>query len=88
MNIGLLEIVLFAASAATGVAGAVAALARRRAGTLLALNAVFAGCFGYAVAKTIRFSGPIALGLGLLAVMHVLIASALIARAGRKIPAA
>ena len=88
MNIGLFEIVLLVASAVIGVAGALAALTRRRPGILLASNAIFAVCFGYFAAKTIRFGGFTALGLGLLAVMHAIIASALIARAARKVPAA
>ena len=86
MNIGLFEIVLLVASAVIGVAGALAALTRRRPGVLLASNAIFALCFGYFAAKTIRFGGVFAVRLGLIAVMHVVIASALVARGERKVP--
>lgn len=88
MNIGLFEIALLVASTVIAVAGALAALTRRRPGVLLASNAVFAVCFGYFAAKTVRFGGPIALGLGLIAVMHVIIASALVTRAAPKVPTA
>jgi len=44
MHIGLFEMTLLLASVAAATAGAVAALSRRRAGKLVASNAILASC--------------------------------------------
>jgi hypothetical protein len=89
MNLGLFEIALLVGSAATLVAGATAAMARRRTGWLLALNAVFAACFTYFVIQGLRF-GPwlIVAALAALALAHVGVASAIVARAEHRVPTA
>lgn len=86
MNIGMFEISLLLASGATAVAGALAALARRRAATLLTLNAILGACFAYFAAKGFRFGNVLGVVLGLLALMHVAVVSAIIGRAARNVP--
>jgi hypothetical protein len=88
MNFGLFEITLLIGSAATAVVGVLAALARRRAATLLVMNALFAACFAYFAMRGLRFGSVIGLVLGLLALTHVAIASAIVGRAARNAPTA
>jgi hypothetical protein len=88
MNIGLFELTLVLASAVTMVAGALAALARRRAATLLALNVTLAACFAYFAAKSLRFGSALGVVLGLVALMHMAVVSAIVGRAARSAPTA
>ena len=88
MNFGLLEIALVLGSVATAVAGARAAIARRRAGTLLALNAVFAIVFAYFAVQGLRSGSIVAVGLSLFSFANVAVASAIASRAARKAPVA
>ena len=88
MNLGLFEITLLVGSVATALAGVVAALTRRRSAALLALNSVFAACFGYFFIQGLRFGGPIVLALGPIAGVHVAVASSMVTRARRTAPTA
>ena len=81
MNIGLFEVTLLLGSVATATAGALAALARRRAAALLALNAVFAACCTYFAVQGLRFGSILGVVLGLVALMHVAVCSAIVGRA-------
>jgi hypothetical protein len=83
MNFGLLEIALLLGSAATAVAGALAAVSRRRSATLLALNVIFAVSFAYVAMKGLRFGSILAVVLGLVALANAAVASAIVSRAAR-----
>jgi len=83
MNFGLFEIALLLGSAATALAGTLAALMRRRSATLLALNAIFAVVFAYFTVQGFRFGSFLAIGLGLIAIVNAAVASAIIRRAAR-----
>ena len=88
MNPGLFEIALLAGSITTAFAGAAAAVARRRSGILLASNATFAACFGYFAIQGLRFGGIIVGLLGVLALIHLALASMIVRRARRRAPTA
>jgi hypothetical protein len=83
MNIGSFEIALLIGSAATLVAGGMAAVARRRAGAALAANVIFAAWFAYFAVIGFRFGGILEVGLSLLALTHGALASAIVSRATR-----
>lgn len=88
MNLGLFEIALLAGSAATAIAGGVAAAARRRTATLLVLNAGLAACFGYFAVTGLRSGSIMGLGLGLVALLHLSVTAAIVRRASDPEPVA
>jgi hypothetical protein len=83
MHLGLFEITLLLGAAASAIAGALAARARRRAPTLLVLNGIFAACFAYFAMKGLRFGSIIGILLGIVALLHVAVGSAIVERASR-----
>jgi len=88
MNFGLLEIFLLLGSVATAVAGARAAVARRRAAALLTSNAVFAVVFAYFGVHGLRSGSIVAFGLSFLAFANLAAAAAIASRAAPKAPVA
>lgn len=87
MSFGLIEITLLVGSAASIVAGAGAAVARRRSGALLAWNALFAVVFAFFAVQGLRFGSAFGVALGLLTLAHAAVASAIVGRAASKLPA-
>lgn len=81
MNFGLFEIALLLGAAATAVAGALAAVARRRSATLLTLNTICAVVFAVFALQGLRFGSILAVGLGLVALVNAAVASAIVRRA-------